>query len=64
MKEGLTKQRIGVERVVNQTEVVCFLDDDTVLKWIILSKFKDFIKYIQMQLGVGGYNNNESKMGI
>ena len=33
-ERGLTKQRnYGIERVENDTDVICFLDDDTVLKF-------------------------------
>lgn len=57
---GLTKQRnFGIERVAPQAEIICFLDDDT-----ILSKkyFEEIIKTYQQfpeALGVGGYITNE-----
>ncbi len=57
---GLTKQRnYGVKRVDESTEIVCFLDDDTVLE---VTYFEELIstyhKYPEA-LGVGGYINNE-----
>lgn len=57
---GLTKQRnYGVERVDESTEIVCFLDDDTVLE---VTYFEELISTYQKYpeaLGVGGYINNE-----
>ncbi|MCF6129929.1 glycosyltransferase [Flavobacterium sp. AS60] len=59
---GLTKQRnFGVSKVANDTEVVCFLDDDTVLA---PNYFEEIIRAYGVfpdALGVGGYINNESK---
>lgn len=57
---GLTKQRnYGIEQVAAQSEIICFLDDDTVLD-------KDYFKHLiatyevyPQALGVGGYINNE-----
>lgn len=59
-QRGLTKQRnYGIERVSETSEVVCFLDDDTILD-------KDYFKnligtYIShpFALAVGGYITNE-----
>lgn len=59
---GLTKQRnFGVAHVSNDTEVICFLDDDTILE---SNYFEEIIKTYAVfpdALGVGGYINNESK---
>jgi GT2 family glycosyltransferase len=59
---GLTKQRnFGIERVGNEMEVVCFLDDDTVLE---KDYFEQLLKTYQMYpeaLGVGGYICNETE---
>ena len=59
---GLTKQRnYGVSKVSKNSEVVCFLDDDTVLE---PTYFEEIIKTYFIfpdALGVGGYINNESK---
>lgn len=59
---GLTKQRnYGLERVGNAMEVVCFLDDDTILE---KEYFEQLLKTYEIHpkaLGVGGYIANESK---
>jgi GT2 family glycosyltransferase len=59
---GLTKQRnYGIERVGHDIEIVCFLDDDTVLE---KDYFEQLLKTYQIHpeaLGVGGYINNETK---
>lgn len=58
---GLTKQRnYGIERVDNDMEVVCFLDDDTVLE---KDYFKEIIKTFEENQdvsGVGGVAINEN----
>jgi GT2 family glycosyltransferase len=57
---GLTKQRnYGISRVSEASEVVCFLDDDTVLA---PTYFEEIIKTYEdypEALGVGGYITNE-----
>jgi GT2 family glycosyltransferase len=57
---GLTKQRnYGIMRVSEASEVVCFLDDDTVLA---PNYFEEIIKTYTIHpeaLGVGGYITNE-----
>lgn len=59
---GLTRQRnFGISRVNKDTEVVCFLDDDTVLEQ---NYFFEIIKTFQTNLdviGVGGIAINEYK---
>jgi GT2 family glycosyltransferase len=59
---GLTKQRnFGISKVHEMNEIVCFLDDDTVLK---NNYFEELIKTYSIfpkALGVGGYINNEVK---
>jgi GT2 family glycosyltransferase len=59
---GLTKQRnYGIARVGGDIEVVCFLDDDTVLE---KDYFEQLLKTYQVYpeaLGVGGYISNETK---
>ncbi len=57
---GLTKQRnYGLARVSEDSEVVCFLDDDTVLAptyfEVIIRTYQDYPE----ALGVGGYITNE-----
>lgn len=58
---GLTKQRnFGIARVQEASEVVCFLDDDTVLE---PTYFEEIIKTYTLfpeTLGVGGYITNET----
>ena len=57
---GLTKQRnYGISKVQETSEVVCFLDDDTVLA---PNYFEEIIKTYTIHpeaLGVGGYITNE-----
>ena len=60
--KGLTRQRnFGVAQVAKDSEVICFLDDDTVLE---LNYFEEIMKTYAVfpaALGVGGYIINESK---
>ncbi|ESU25944.1 glycosyl transferase [Flavobacterium limnosediminis JC2902] len=57
---GLTKQRnYGIAKVAATSEIVCFLDDDTVLEG---NYFEEIINTYQLYpeaLGVGGYITNE-----
>lgn len=59
---GLTKQRnYGIERVGIEIEIVCLLDDDTVLEH---DYFENLLNTYQMHpeaLGVGGYIIGETK---
>lgn len=59
---GLTKQRnFGIDKVADWSEIVCFLDDDTILD---ATYFSELLKTYQIHtdaLGVGGYITNESK---
>ncbi|MFD2909772.1 glycosyltransferase family 2 protein [Flavobacterium ardleyense] len=60
-ERGLTKQRnYGIAKVDASSEVVCFLDDDTVLE---TNYFEEIIKSYAIfpeALGVGGYISNET----
>lgn len=59
---GLTKQRnYGIERVGNAIEVICFLDDDTVLEKDYFEQLLKTYTIYPEALGVGGYINNESQ---
>ena len=59
---GLTKQRnYGIDRVSNQIEVVCFLDDDIVLEKDYFEQLIATYKTYPEALGVGGYIINETK---
>lgn len=58
---GLTKQRnYGIERVANDIDIVCFLDDDTVLE---PGYFEELVKTFKSDsniFGVGGVAINEN----
>jgi GT2 family glycosyltransferase len=60
--KGLTKQRnFGICKINSNSEIICFLDDDTVL---LKNYFEEIIKTYQKYpeaLGIGGYINNETK---
>lgn len=59
---GLTKQRnFGVSKVSNDSGVVCFLDDDTVLEPTYFEELLKTYSIFPDALGVGGYINNETK---
>lgn len=57
---GLTKQRnFGISKTADTTEVICFLDDDTVLE---SNYFEELLKTYAIHpeaLGVGGFITNE-----
>jgi GT2 family glycosyltransferase len=57
---GLTRQRnFGISKTAKSSEVVCFLDDDTILEH---NYFEEILKTYSLYpeaLGVGGYINNE-----
>lgn len=59
---GLTKQRnFGISKVAESSDIVCFLDDDTVLEANYFEELlKTYIVYPEA-LGVGGYIVNEIK---
>lgn len=61
-ERGLTKQRnLGISKVMPNSEIVCFLDDDTILEE---NYFEELIKTYSIYpqaLGVGGYITNETK---
>lgn len=53
---GLTKQRnYGIERVGDEIEIVCFLDDDTILEKDYFEQLLQTYKIHPEALGVGGY---------
>jgi GT2 family glycosyltransferase len=59
---GLTKQRnFGISHVGADMEVVCFLDDDTVLEKGYLEQLLNTYRVYPDALGVGGYIHNETK---
>lgn len=59
---GLTRQRnYGIARLSKNAEVVCFLDDDTILEPAYFEELlKPYALYPEA-LGVGGYITNEAK---
>jgi len=59
---GLTKQRnFGISKVNETAEIVCFLDDDTVLETDYFENLLHTYKLFPQALGVGGYICNEMK---
>lgn len=58
---GLTKQRnYGIDRVGSEIEIVCFLDDDTVLEPDYFEQLLKTYEIYPAALGAGGYIINES----
>jgi len=61
-QRGLTRQRnYGIERVGEEMEVVCFLDDDTVLESDYFDQLLKTYEIYPEALGVGGYIMNETE---
>ena len=59
---GLTKQRnFGITKVAESSEIVCFLDDDTVLEPDYFEQLLETYRIYPKALGVGGYINNETQ---
>lgn len=57
---GLTKQRnYGISRVSESSDVVCFLDDDTILATTYFEEIIKTYSVFPAALGVGGYIANE-----
>jgi len=62
---GLTKQRnYGIERVSKSSEVVCFLDDDTVLDQNYFRNLIDVFRKNNAVTGVGGIAINENQWSV
>jgi GT2 family glycosyltransferase len=62
---GLTKQRnFGITRVGNDMEVVCFLDDDTILEKNYFEQLINTFKQDRTVSGVGGVAINENTWQI
>lgn len=60
-ERGLTKQRnFGVAKVNSSSEIICFLDDDTVLESNYFEQLLQTYKIYPEALGVGGYIANET----
>lgn len=59
-ERGLTKQRnFGIHKVSKESEIICFLDDDTVLENDYFKQLLNTYKKYPNALGVGGYITNE-----
>ena len=59
---GLTKQRnFGISKVSASSEIVCFLDDDTVLEKNYFEQLLQTYHVYPEALGAGGYISNEVK---
>ena len=59
---GLTKQRnYGINQVNSKSDIVCFLDDDTILESNYFEELIDTYNNYPDALGVGGYITNEVK---
>lgn len=59
---GLTRQRnFGIDKVHQSIDVVCFLDDDIILKPRYFEHFINTYQEFPEALGVGGYIDNEVK---
>jgi GT2 family glycosyltransferase len=57
---GLTKQRnFGISKVSNDTEIICFLDDDTILETHYFKELITTYAIFPDAVGVGGYITNE-----
>ncbi|VXC15167.1 Glycosyl transferase family 2 [Flavobacterium sp. 9R] len=61
-QRGLTKQRnFGINMISADSEIVCFLDDDTVLSTDYFEQLLNTYQKYPDALGVGGYIHNETK---
>lgn len=59
-QRGLTRQRnFGIQKLADDTEIVCFLDDDTVLEPDYFEQLIATYAQFPDALGVGGYITNE-----
>jgi len=59
---GLTKQRnFGISKVKSESEIVCFLDDDTILDYNYFSEIIATYQQFPDAFGVGGFITNEVK---
>jgi GT2 family glycosyltransferase len=57
---GLTKQRnFGISKVSITSEIICFLDDDTILEERYFEEILQTYRVYPEALGVGGYITNE-----
>lgn len=60
-ERGLTKQRnFGISKVASASEIVCFLDDDTILEQNYFEQLINTYQLFPQALAVGGYITNET----
>ena len=59
-QRGLTRQRnFGIQQTSNDSEIICFLDDDIILEQNYFKELISTYKIHQNALAVGGYITNE-----
>ena len=59
-QRGLTRQRnFGIQQISNDSEIICFLDDDIILEENYFKELISTYKIHQNALAVGGYITNE-----
>ncbi|HOZ73643.1 MAG TPA: glycosyltransferase family 2 protein [Flavobacterium sp.] len=59
---GLTRQRnFGIGKTAADTQIICFLDDDTILESTYFEQILKTYALFPEALGVGGYISNESQ---
>ena len=59
-QRGLTRQRnFGIQQTLNDSEIICFLDDDIILEENYFKELISTYKIHQNALAVGGYITNE-----
>ena len=59
-QRGLTRQRnFGIQQISNDSEIICFLDDDIILEENYFEELISTYKIHQNALAVGGYITNE-----
>jgi GT2 family glycosyltransferase len=62
---GLTRQRnFGIGKTAQDIEIICFLDDDTILEDTYFEEILKTYELFPGALGVGGYISNESRWEI
>ena len=64
-QHGLTKQRnIGISLVQDESEIICFLDDDVILENNYFLQIIESFNNDPEIIGVGGYAHNEVKWNV
>jgi GT2 family glycosyltransferase len=61
-QRGLTKQRnFGIKNIAKDSEIICFLDDDTILENNYFDELLKTHLLFPKALGIGGYITNETQ---